>query len=116
MKPHRHSREPWLTVRNNHINVVMPLSGKRSLRVIWSKSEGVDVAYCMGTDSDRGNTNARRLVACVNFCSGIPTEELEHSYLTLTEEERLERIREVEFERTGADRHEPGGPDSEVAQ
>ena len=32
---------------------------------------------CAGRPSETANANARRIVACVNACAGIPTEDLE---------------------------------------
>ncbi len=72
-----HTPEPWLTARANHVSVALPTSGEVSLRVVWSDATGSDVAYCMDTDDDNGNANARRIVACVNACAGSSTEELE---------------------------------------
>ena len=39
--------------------------------------EEVAVCYCNDDDGSDAIANARRIVACVNACAGIPTEELE---------------------------------------
>lgn len=40
-------------------------------------SEGVMVAMAFATTVTRGEADARRLAACWNACTGIPTEQLE---------------------------------------
>jgi len=40
-------------------------------------ANGLEVASCTIYDDDEFIVNAKRIVACVNFCRGIPTEKLE---------------------------------------
>jgi hypothetical protein len=43
----------------------------------WNKAgEDIGEIYCYGSD-EQGLANARRIVAAVNACAGIPTEALE---------------------------------------
>ena len=37
-----------------------------------------DTAYNKDTRTEENNANARRIVACVNACKGIRTDDLEH--------------------------------------
>lgn len=70
-----HTPEPWRVELVNHAlgdtgdyeGVVEIRSGdaKRPMIEIWD-------------DSDEAEANARRIVACVNACAGIPTDDLEH--------------------------------------
>lgn len=64
-------RGPWRTVRDNFIDP----SVIGHCRIVFDSA--YDVAYCPPTDGDNGNANARRIVAAVNACEGIPTDALE---------------------------------------
>jgi hypothetical protein len=66
-----------MTEADNHIAVTLPISGERSLRVVWSEKSGLDVCYVVPTDEANGNASARRIVAAVNATAGIPTATLE---------------------------------------
>ena len=68
-----HTKEPWKTGTNG-----APLywwSGQ-VIGSIEGDSEGV-IATCNQNYSELSTSNARRIVACVNACAGIETEELE---------------------------------------
>src|SRR5258708_3654461 len=71
-----HTKEPWEIAGATHI---------------WSRSEKANIASCSALrtirhvgyappeigDIDETAANARRIVACVNACEGLPVEELE---------------------------------------
>jgi septation ring formation regulator EzrA len=65
-----HTQEPWIS------------AGKGALDTI-SDQFGSRIAQCMNKYEDEPRNyqvdyeNARRIVACVNACAGIPTETLE---------------------------------------
>jgi len=72
----QHIQEPWM-FREECANSL----------VIEECKTGDTIADVIGKDDDEWNetdfANARRIVACVNACKGIPTGELEmHGYLT----------------------------------
>lgn len=81
----QHTPEPWKTVRNNGISVLIGtdanniIAGPDLLRIIWSDTGSrTDIAYVVPfAAGDNGNYNARRIVACVNACKGMTTEQLE---------------------------------------
>lgn len=60
-----HTKEPW------------KVDPKATLRVV--DSEDRTIVSCAGSDflRDEWEANARRIVACVNWCEGIPIEILE---------------------------------------
>lgn len=63
----KHSPEPW-----NSSGRSIPLDGVDECPVYDANGKSVvDVAWY-----ENGAENAARIVACVNFCRGIPTEEL----------------------------------------
>ena len=57
-----HTPEPWKNVKGVHV-----VSGEKQIARCWVENRPVSVAHA----------NARRIVACVNACAGIPTEVLE---------------------------------------
>lgn len=60
----KHTPEPW--------------NGKRiGIAVHYFESIGVEMA--LTGKSDEAMANARRIVACVNFCAGVSTENLENN-------------------------------------
>jgi len=59
-----HTKEPW--IRSYHANGV---------NFIYSEGRDVHIATCHGGGDE--TANARRIVACVNSCEGIDTENLE---------------------------------------
>jgi hypothetical protein len=59
----KHSREPWRALLNG--------SGPHSVATTASR---VVVSFCRGIENPE---DARRIVAAVNACAGIPTSELE---------------------------------------
>ena len=78
-----HTKEPWIA----HADTI---SGARGF--------GVSVT-CLPNKAN----NARRIVACVNTCAGIPTDEIEknglplymHESLTKQRDELLAALREI---------------------
>jgi len=60
----KHTKEPW--IRSYHANGV---------NFIYSEGRDVHIATCHGGGDE--TANAKRIVACVNACKGIDTENLE---------------------------------------
>lgn len=58
----KHTSEPWF------------IDGQCAAAESDQVNNGFYTAICKGPD---GEANARRIVACVNFCAGISTENLE---------------------------------------
>ena len=59
----------------------------------------VEICECWGEVDDKEETeqsqaNARRIVACINACAGIPTEDLEDAAGEETQWQRLELLAE----------------------
>ena len=67
-----HTKEPW------------SYDGHSGIAAVGSDqfNGGYFTAEVMGPDKD---ANARRIVACVNACAGIPTEELERGPTNIVE-------------------------------
>jgi len=66
----KHTPEPWMLHRDNHMGLTYPMGEEVSHRIIWG--DGRDVAYLPPhSDGDNGNANAARIVACVNACKGL---------------------------------------------
>jgi hypothetical protein len=59
-----HTKEPWAIHNSKNLIAILDYEGKH-LAELWQRKEYDSVA------------NARRIVACVNACAGIPTEALE---------------------------------------
>ena len=67
-----HTPEPWGYVEN--------LSGSenhKGFRLHGASNWYFAEVYPVDEDGTEGRANARRIVACVNACKGIPTEKLE---------------------------------------
>jgi hypothetical protein len=71
-----HTKEPWFVDENNiHIGSIATLNGDDTgYSEIWHEWHG---------DEKSHKANARRIVACVNACAEIPTEDLEESSMTI---------------------------------
>lgn len=65
----KHTQEPWKLYRNDQ-----SVGDANGFAVcdVWPRGDD-------GMASEEGKANARRIVACVNACEGIPTEDLEQS-------------------------------------
>lgn len=65
-----HTKEPWLIDENNiHIGSIATLHGDDAgYSEIWSEWDGSPKSH---------KDNARRIVACVNACRGLATDDLE---------------------------------------
>ena len=64
MSNEKHTQEPW---RANDAQA----------DIDGPNGEPVAVCYCNDESGDDAKENARRIVACVNACAGIPTDMLE---------------------------------------
>jgi hypothetical protein len=60
-----HTKEPW--VNHQEDNIITDTKGTRCL----AQARGSHISI------DERNANARRIVACINACAGIPTGMLE---------------------------------------
>jgi hypothetical protein len=79
--PNIYTPAPW-THDADDPNLVCALKehGERSVPVFVNVAETFGTTF--GTNRTAGPTaedNARRIVACVNFCEGVPTADLENS-------------------------------------
>ena len=70
----KHTKEPWEYYENDHsFGLKMPQGNKTRFDATpYAVFGGFEPA-----DRDSMKDNARRVVACVNACSGIPTDLLE---------------------------------------
>jgi hypothetical protein len=64
----QHTKEPWRIDQYGDIRD----SGQRQIYL-----SGFRTSMVSGAENDDQKANTRRIVACVNACEGIPTEELE---------------------------------------
>ena len=71
-----HTKEPWRV----ELSWITGSDGKRI----------TCPTACMSRDDDENEANERRIVACVNACAGVATEELEQSGFVAGLVERLE--------------------------
>ncbi|QDJ96142.1 hypothetical protein KE336_gp29 [Aeromonas phage 4_D05] len=74
----KHTPEPWSTeYRERHDGMysqeIFDLSGETIAQLAWYP---IKLKTGVGTNRE---ANARRIVACVNACAGLPTEQLEPS-------------------------------------
>jgi len=75
MSEQLHTREPWhLYHENKVIEIHDGTSDAKSSIVFWTGFDAGDKSY------EEKLANAHRIVACVNACAGIPTEQLETSH------------------------------------
>ena len=72
MSKSKHTPGPWKTIEDNFLNTrIFSELGHGDLRIVWAEQQG-DVAYIVPKhDGDKGNSNAARIVACVNACERI---------------------------------------------
>lgn len=73
----KHTKEPWHVV------------GVDNSYEIFSESEDYDVAWSIDSEA-----NAERIVACVNACAGVPSEDL--LKVVAFGKKHVERMRELE--------------------
>ena len=75
MSEQLHTREPWhLYHENKVIEIHDGTSDAKSSIVFWTGFDAGDKPH------KEKLANARRIVACINACAGIPTEQLETSH------------------------------------
>lgn len=67
----KHTQEPWHFDKYGNI-----IAGEEQLLL-----GGIRTPMSAGPSMDEGKANARRIVACVNACRGLPTHELEQKGL-----------------------------------
>ncbi len=70
----KHTPEPW-EITTGTVGVISSISTTSETTSLGHFQE--IVATCMGPGDEKRKANARRIVACVNFCKGITTEKLE---------------------------------------
>lgn len=66
----KHTPEPWQAIGSRADRAI--ISDGRSIARVWGAIQPDD-----RPPHDQADANAARIVACVNACAGIPTEELE---------------------------------------
>ena len=75
----KHSSEPWCTDQMSHEEPLMDITiiaaNDDRVAKVWIDDAPVE------DFNARQRLNARRIVACVNACAGLPTEQLEPSPL-----------------------------------
>lgn len=91
-----HTKEPWrIGKRKNNYKIdgnkkemeILTRLGKVSFEAL---SIGVDYAQIAIIPLDESNeSNARRIVACVNACAGISTEDLESGNVIIVRREPI---------------------------
>lgn len=87
-----HTKEPWsLGEEDRHGDTPINAADWRSLALVVTRMHG-DKDQCPD-----GVANARRIVACVNACAGIPTDTLE--LVSSFEQAGIKTIREMERQR-----------------
>lgn len=62
-----HTKGPWIVTGDGTIRYIESRIGNG-----WMQ----EVATCMGTEYGDMEANARRIVACVNACEGIPSDNV----------------------------------------
>lgn len=83
----KHTKEPWYVV------------GVDNSYEIFSESEDYDVAWSIDSEA-----NAERIVACVNACAGVPSEDL--LKVVAFGKEHVERMRKLEGKEPSEDTFE----------
>ncbi len=68
MNKHRHTPEPW--------SVVGPVDDGLTVVKIAGPEGWLGVAQAFGDTVEEAEENARRIVACVNYCEGMSNDEL----------------------------------------
>lgn len=79
----KHTPEPWRvdTLQTLKVSNVLPNTGEKIHLIHGASLAAIVVARISGDTEppfDQEEHNARRIVACVNFLAGIPTEKLEY--------------------------------------
>lgn len=72
-----HSAEPWCIADEGETDADSEGFATGCVRVDCLDGLTVIAEVCAGLPASETNANARRIVACVNACAGIPTELLE---------------------------------------
>ena len=81
----KHTKEPW-DVEDIKFGVGYGINGRDGDAVVWWAS---DLEPNNGIPEGE---DARRIVACVNACAGIPTEDLEAAAAQCTQWRRLDHL------------------------
>ncbi|WP_459575862.1 hypothetical protein [Aeromonas enteropelogenes] len=73
----KHTKEPWVLfeVGDRHVHLCPASAAKKTSILTVTEEDGVTFAAVYSND------DARRIVACVNACRGLPTDELEQNGL-----------------------------------
>lgn len=95
MSENKHTPEPWAIDPddrpNMHWNNHIVSEANPNIAICFMAHDGTE-------QNERGEANARRVVACVNACAGIPTEALESGEARSVRDE-LATIAELEKQR-----------------
>lgn len=95
MSEQKHTPEPWSIGRYDEISASTSDNFGGRINLV-----GVSTPITAGPDMDEAKANARRIVACVNACAGINTENLEQNKPLLSGLRSLnDRIRNAERQR-----------------
>jgi hypothetical protein len=73
--PPTHAPEPWKI--GEWSGTVIGKSTHEGPHVAIGTGDGGIIALCGPVSEPQSTEDARRIIACVNACKGIPTEELE---------------------------------------
>lgn len=75
-----HTETPWVLCQQDGAKLAYTIFASSQLKAGWIEVAEWDsyVALAGGLNSGNAEANARRIVACVNACEGISTENLEY--------------------------------------
>ena len=71
----KHTPEPWIAVQGGCLDPDVIITTQQRLDESLGEICGMDVEFT-GKHGDEQKANARRIVACINACAGIPTYQL----------------------------------------
>jgi hypothetical protein len=85
-----HTKEDWIVDKNRQGEIIILSALSEDLDVVIAELiSPIESGFAGGLEeaAEIINANAKRIVACVNACKGIPTEELEKGII-----EEMERV------------------------
>lgn len=93
MSDEKHTAEPWQVGVGED-------NGLPCVDAYDETGHLIELCECWGEvvdkfETEQSRANARRIVACVNACAGIPTEELEAVGRSQSQQDRLQTLEAV---------------------